>query len=123
MDGQVDISYSMEILCSGRGRWAGVCGSTGLLEKLVSEIESLGRAGKVALGKQELFVGKLGTVLVNWELCVGHQGKKLANRCLKYTNIGEAKLRVDFLAPSTLCVCKSRRKWVFHLLIPGESKL
>ena len=49
----------MQILRSGCGRWAE---STELLEKLASGIYSLGRAGEAALGKQQLFVGKLGTV-------------------------------------------------------------
>lgn len=68
------------------------------------------------------YLGKSNHLLVNWEPFVGHQGKKLVNRCLKYTNVGEAKLRVDFLAPSTLCV-QELEEIGFLLLILGESKL
>lgn len=47
--GELVFSYLMEILSSGCGRWAG---SMELLEQLASGIYSLGRAGKVVLGKQ-----------------------------------------------------------------------
>lgn len=69
-----------------------------------------------------MVLGDSNCLLVNWDLFVGLQGKKLANRCLKYTNIREANPRVGFLAPA-LPVCKTWKKEAFRLLIPGENKL